>query len=229
MDNHQELVTNIPDSKSVRIFLPLINATERYRIYGVFQHTVSPKFNLLFPPGTLPIDSIDMKDTCIVSVDMGGPNISLEAVINSIENTQILNMTARKSFNHDQMRNFFRVDAVTSVISKSFQPAFFSKDSNEWSLKGKTIDISGSGIMATFTTPPPEDKLVRLEIQLPSIKDESISVLAHHIRTIKVSDNQYDVAYNFDDIETEDRDKIIGCCLKIQRKLLRMKVKVRDQ
>ncbi len=226
-DQHDSL-KNIPDSKPVRVFLPLKDSKERYRIHGVYQKTVSPEFNLLFKAGILPVEVIDTKDTCIISVDMGGPNISLEAGIKDITNAQILHMTVTKLFSHDQMREFFRVDTTTSVISKSFQPALYSKEGKEWSIQGRTIDISGSGILASFSEPPPKDKLIRLEIQLPTVVPETITVLAHHVRTVKVSDDQYDVAYHFDDILTEDRDKIIGCCLKIQRRLLKLKVRVKD-
>ena len=126
------------------------------------------------------------------------------------------------------MRDFFRVDATTKVISKSFQPEFYGKNNDPWSLQGRTIDISGSGLLASFGEEPPKDDQVRLEITLPTSPPETVQALAHPVRTTQVSDDQWDVAYQFDDIEDEDRDKIIGCCLVIQRRLLRLKVQVRD-
>ena len=50
----------------------------------------------------------------------------------------------------------------------------------------------------------------------------------HAVRAQQLHDGRYEVAYHFDDISTEDRDKIIGCCLVIQRKMLCMKVKVKE-
>ena len=55
-----------------------------------------------------------------------------------------------------------------------------------------------------------------------------IKILAHPVRQEQIADDQWDVAFHFDDISDEDRDKIIGCCLVIQRRLLRLKVQVRD-
>jgi hypothetical protein len=205
-----------------------VNALERYRIYGVYQKSTSPRFALLFNPGALPIDAIDVQKSCIISVDMGGPTISVEAMITEIVGPQQLNMIVKKSISHEQMRDFFRVDAAASVISSSFRPEFFGGDDKPWSMAGTTIDISGSGILASFSSPPPMDSQTRLEITLPTSPPEIISVLAHPVRKQQINENQYDVAYHFDDITIEDRDKIIGCCLRIQRRLLRLKVRVRD-
>lgn len=223
-----DLLEKIPDSKPVRVFLPLKNITERYRLQGVYQKSVSPVFSLFFQPGALPVNDIDVSQACIINIDMGGPSISLEATITEVTNPQHLVMSAIKSMNHDQLREFFRVDAVTSVIGRSFRPKARGKDDEDWSLQGETIDISGSGILASFAEKPPRENLIRLEISLPTDMPEVITTLARPIRTVKTADDRYDVAFHFDDISTEDRDKIIGCCLEIQRRLLRLKVKVKD-
>lgn len=228
MANTIDLITNIPDSKPVRIFLPLKNASERFRVHGIYKKTAPPQFTLHFKPGALPMEAINIEETCIVSIDMGGPNLSLEAKIKEVNNSQEFLMILEKSFSHEQMREFFRVDTVTSVIGKAFQPSLRPGDGNDWLIQGKTIDISGSGILASFPEPPPTDKLIRLELTLPTEPPETIKILAHHVRTIKVSEDQYDAAYHFEDILSEDRDRIIGCCLQIQRKLLRLKVQVKN-
>ena len=73
------------------------------------------------------------------------------------------------------------------------------------------------------------DSQIRLEITLPTSDMEVISALARPVRSQKISDRYYEVAYHFEDIANEDRDKIIGCCLVLQRKLLRLRVQVRSQ
>jgi hypothetical protein len=228
MANEPDSLDNIQDAKPVRIFIPLLNSKGRYRMQGVYQKSEPPRFNLLFKAGALPVEAIDLKQPCIVNVDLGGPSISVEAMITEIADPQQLSMIVRKSISHEQMREFFRIDATAAIISSSFYPEFFGEDDQPWSLSGKTVDISGSGILATFSQPPPMDTQTRLEIALPTVQPETISVIAHPVRLEKISDNQYDVAYHFDDISTEDRDKIIGCCLSLQRRLLRLKVRVKD-
>lgn len=228
MTADKELLESIPDSKPVRVFLPLKNMTERYRIQGIYHKSAPPVFSLYFRSGTLPVDNIDSTDTCIITVDMGGPTISLEAHITEVINPQQIVMTAKSSISHEQMREFFRVDTVTTVIGKSFKSELKKKDAEQWVLQGETIDISGSGILATFAEKPPEDHQINLEITLPTVEPEIIHVLARQVRSTKNADERYDVAYHFVDITSEDRDKIIGCCLEIQRKLLRLKVRVKD-
>lgn len=221
-----DTLKNIANGRPVRVFLPVQNSPDRVRAQGVYQKTVPPKFALIFKPGMIPVDDIDLKQPCIVAIDMGGPTISLEAMIQQIDDPQTLQMVVRKSISHEQMREFFRVDTVTKVISKSFQTQFADNNSEPWSMQGETIDISGSGILALFTALPPADKQVNLEITIPSAEPETIKVVAHPVRTHRLGDNRYEVAYHFDDISVEDRDKIIGCCLVIQRRLLRLRYQV---
>jgi len=227
MTSDIDILQSIPKGKPVRIFIPLLNRPDRVRAQCLFKESEPPKFSLIFKPGFLPVDEIDIKQPCIISIDMGGPTISLEAMITQVPNHQTLEMIVRKSISHEQMREFFRVDTVTNVISKSFHTELFSDKNEPWSTKGQTIDISGSGILAVFDEKPQADRQVKLEITIPSLEAETIKILAHQVRAQQLHDGRYEVAYHFDDITTEDRDKIIGCCLIIQRKMLRLKVQVK--
>ncbi len=228
MSANIDTLKSIPDGKPVRIFLPLKKSKQLYRAQCVYQKSSPPKFNLLFKPGVLPVEAIALSEPCIISIDIGGPTVSLEAMIQKAANHQTLQMIARKSISHAQMRDFFRVDATTKIIGKSFHPELFGNKDKAWSVEGATVDISGSGILAIFPEKTPTDKQIRLEISIPSDEPETITVLAHQVRAVKLDDSRYEIAYHFDDISTEDRDKIIGCCLVIQRKLLRLKVQVKN-
>lgn len=216
-------LNRIPEDKPVRIYLPVKNNSQRYRTQAIFKTLSPPRFELHFQPGSLPLQNIDIDKSCFLNVDFGGPNISMKASITSAS-PQTLKMKAEKLVSHKQMREFFRVDAVTDIISKSFHPEFFASQGQFWALRGKTIDISGNGILATFSEKPPEGDVVRLEISLPCEETELVNLLATPIRTTQVEKNQWEIAYEFRDISSEDRDRIIGCCLEIQRRLLRFKV-----
>ena len=222
MDNNAAL-RKIPDHKPVRIYLPIKNNNQLYRTQALYKSVSPPRFELRFQPGTLPLDNLDVGKNCLVNVDFGGPNISMKASIASVS-PQTLKMKAEKLVSHDQMREFFRVDTVTEVISKSFQPEFFNSKGKSWAIRGRTIDISGNGILAAFSEKPPADELVRLEISLPAQESQIIKILAKPVRNQQVEDDQWETAYHFQDISSEDRDRIIGCCLEIQRRFLRLKV-----
>lgn len=226
MATDSSALNGIPNGKPVRIFIPIINRQERLRSQCVCQDIHPPKFTLLFKPAVLPLEVIDCKQPCIITIDLGGSSISIEAKIQEIVNSQTLQMIQQKSISHEQMRDFFRIDAVTQVISSSFRTQFTNTNNEPWIMQGETVDISGSGILAFFPAPPPEEKQVRLAITIPSAEPEVVSAIAHKVRMQKLDDGRYEVAYHFDDISIEDRDKIIGCCLVLQRKLLRLKIHV---
>ena len=213
----------IPDLKPVRVYLPIKNSKQRYRTQAVYRNVSPPLFELFFQPGSLPLEDLDNKKTCLVNLDFGGPNISMTGVIVSASEST-LKLEAEKLISHEQMREFFRVDAVTEVISKSFQPAFFNREGESWALQGETIDISGNGILASFPQQPPDDEFVRLELSLPGSRAEIVNLLARTVRSCQIDDHHWDIAFHFQDISMEDRDRIVGCCLEIQRRFLRLRV-----
>jgi len=229
MNPSSKSLAKIADGTPVRVFLPLKDRPALYRAQCIYKKNSDSKINLLFKIGVLPADDIATDQPCFLNIDTGGKTISVEARIEKVENDQSLEITVDKTVSHNEMRNFFRVDATTRIISKSFHTEIFGTTSDPWSIEGKTVDISGSGVLAIFPAPPPKDKQVRLEITIPlDDEPETITVLAHQVRSVRLNDNHFEAAFHFDDITTENRDKIIGCCLMIQRKLLRLKVRVKD-
>ncbi|MBA3005643.1 MAG: PilZ domain-containing protein [Proteobacteria bacterium] len=229
MTTQTNFINNIPDTKPVRIFLPLQATDKRYRVQCIFQKTTTPRFNLLFEPGALPVNALDTKSPCIINLDMAGKSVSLEAMIEQVVNNQVLEMIVQKTISHEQMREYFRVDYTTPIIVSSLLPEGFGTPEEHWKFSGTSIDISGSGILAIFQDKPPADKLVR--IQLPIHDDQTDSVitfLALPVRISEVEENSFVVAYHYDEINDEDRDRIVGQCLITQRRLLRLKVQVKE-
>jgi PilZ domain len=224
MSTDPNIFATIADGKPVRIFLPLLNTLERLRLNCLCRDIAPPRFSLVFSPGLLPVKEIDKQQPAIVSVDMGGPTLSLEALIEEIDGTQLLKMFLQKSISHQQLREFFRIDAVTEVVASGLRGVLPGEA--PWSMPGESLDISGSGILVLFAQCPPDDKQIQLTISLPLADEQPISAIAHTVRVKHQDDGRCEVAYHFDDIAMEDRDKIIGHCLILQRKMLRLKVQV---
>jgi hypothetical protein len=224
MNADAQILDSIPEKKPVKAYLPITGKSEMQRTQCVLEHLESPAFCLRFVVGEMP-DNIDLSKGVVISVDMGGPTTSIEAAIISIPNIQTIELKAQKSITHEQMREFFRVDAVAPVISK-FQPEHEGEE--PWQIEGTSIDISGSGVLATFASPIPKTKFITLNITLPegSGENETITIIAHQVRAQELEEGQHQVAFHFDQIDDEDRDKIIGCCLVLQRKSLRLRVQV---
>lgn len=224
MDNGIISLIDIPDGKPLRAFLPVKNSQDRFRLACTFTFQEGKKFYLNFNLGLLTEDDIEINGVAVISMDIGGVSTSIEAVVIEAYSSQRLLLEMKSTITHSQLRDFFRVDAVTRVIGENFQT--LAGNDEDWQIEGKTIDISGSGILATFTQCPPKSDTIRLQITLPRTPPETISVIATRIRTQKIDDNNWEVAFRFDEISQEDRDKIIGCCLVIQRQLLRLKVEI---
>ena len=228
MSEHNDFIDKIPENKPVRVFLPVTDSEERLRVSCVFQKTKAPYFSLIFNPGTLPVDRIDKNASVIITVDLAGQIASIEANIIDILNGQTLDMVVQKTISHEQMREFFRVDCTLPILLRSVVPEAFGTEESKWKLTGTTVDLSGSGLRASFTSPPPENKQIRIELSLPTAVPCIVSILASPVRITKLTEKLWDAAYHFDDIDDEARDNIIGCCLIAQRRLLRLKVKIKD-
>lgn len=227
MAKPDNILSQISDEKPVRLFLPILNADERLLIHCIFKKTESNYFNLLFPPGTLPVNTIDQSTSCLISLDVGGQNVSIESKIVAIVNDQTLKLIQQKIINHEQMREYFRVDCTVPIIIKSIIPEGFSSSEEYWEIVGTTVDLSGSGLRASFKTKPPARTQVRLELALPLINTTIVKTIASPVRITRLTENLWDAAYQFDQIEEEDQDTITGHCMATQRRLLRLKVKVK--
>jgi hypothetical protein len=226
-----DFINTIPDAKPVRIFLPLLGEDKRQREQCIFQKTTAPHFNLLFVPGTLPVGNLDTTTSCIINLDIAGRIISLEAMIQKVVGEQVLEMIAQKTISHEQMRDYFRVDLTMPIIARSQVPEDTEDTEVQeqyWQIPGTTIDISGSGLLAIFNHKPPADKVVKLKLILPNDHGSTLSFLASPVRTSEVEKNRYVVAYHYEEINDEDRDRIVGQCLLAQRRMLRLNVLVKD-
>jgi hypothetical protein len=220
-------LATISNEKPVRLFLPLLDSDDRVLLQCVLKKENSHHFILLFKPGTLPVDTIDKDTTCLVSLDDGGQSVSIECTLSRIINNQSLEMIPLKIITHEQMRDFFRVDCTVPIILKSIVPEEFGSSEDNWKILGTTVDLSGSGLRASFTTVPPENTQVRLELALPTTETTIVKTLASPVRISQLTEKLWDVAYQFDEIKDDDQDTIIGCCLVAQRRLLRLKVQVK--
>lgn len=226
MTELNDFLTEISDEKPVRLFLLLVDMDDRLVIQCVFKNTETDHFQLLFKPGALPANKIDTDTSCLVNLDIGGQSVSIESRVVQVINRQSLEMVALKTINHEQMREYFRVDCTVPIVLKSMVPNEFDEVIDEWKIPGTTVDLSGSGLRASFSMEPPAKTQVRLELVLPTTETTVVKTLSSPVRITKLHDKLWDAAFHFDVIEDEDQDAIIGCCLIEQRRLLRLKVKV---
>ncbi len=228
MSEQNVILSKLQDNKPVRIFLPLKDSEESLRLNCILRKSKEPHFELIFLKGFLPVKQFDQSSSIVISLDISGQAISLEANTVEVVNDQTLRMVAQKTISHEQMREYFRVDCTLPIQLKSVVPEEFDSPDEKWKIPGTTVDLSGSGLRASFTSPPPANTPVRMNLALPTAVPSIVNLLATPVRISQLTEKLWDAAYRFDDVTEEDRDTIIGCCLVAQRRLLRLKVKVKD-
>lgn len=223
----EQLFSLLSTGKTARLNLPIPGSDEQRRILCVYQHETPPEFSLIIPPSALPLGGIDRNRELTVIFDMGGENIIIGADLKEIVNNQAFRFIAREVIHHEQLRSYFRVDVSTPLVARSALSET-TDDEESWVVRGETLDVSGSGILAIFTKPLKLKKNVLVELVLPTGSPEPLKAIAQVIRMRKITDDQHHTALHFTQIEPEDRDKIMACCFEIQRKHLRLRVQVKN-
>ncbi|ADW18314.1 type IV pilus assembly PilZ [Desulfobulbus propionicus DSM 2032] len=220
---------NLKEGTALRAAIPLVGVLEKARLNCFLANAEPPRFTLSFPHGSLAMDQVDISRTCMVIVDLTDQTVTVSADIERIADPSTLELVARESVTHTQTRNYFRVDAATRVAASSVVPPEMAKEGESWRLLGDTIDLSGSGLLCSFSDPLEKDKPVNIELILPTRNMEVIRALGHVVRCRKIEENLYHVALHFDQIDPESQDKIMACCFELQRRYLRMRVQLESQ
>ena len=229
MPSLNSLLEYIKKGKAVRAAVPLAGTIEPERVSCFFGEVTPPKFTLIFPTGTLAVDQVDTSKPCKIMVDYIDQTVAIAATISSIVDFQTLELTAVQADSHSQLRNFFRVDTTTKVAASSVIPESMDREGESWRLLGDTVDLSGSGLLCSFTHPLEIGKKVKIELTLPSGTMGTITAIGHVVRCTGLGKYLYHVGLQFDLIDSESQDQIMACCFEIQRRHLRMRVAVKNE
>lgn len=210
----------------MRAAVPLLGVTDNDRLCCFYGKGEPPGFSLIFPDGTLAVDQVDTSRICMVMFDFINQTISVTAAIHGIRGPSTLELVAQETATHLHARNYFRVDASTRVAASSVMPEEMAREGESWRLLGDTIDLSGSGLLCSFSEPLEKNVKVKIELTLPTRDMEIITAFGHVVRSRKIEDHLYHIALHFDLIDSESQDKIMACCFELQRRYLRMRVRL---
>lgn len=227
MQQLEDFFSQVKDQKAVRVTLPLSNSVPKERIHCIYGAATPPTFFLFFQEGVLP-PTLDDSKSCLVTVDLGGQARSVTANITAVTDEQTLQLEAVQVINHEQARNYFRVDANAPIIATPVNPLKNVTEQDSWHIEGETIDLSGSGVLCAFSQPLEQGKKVRINLTLPTGLMHTVESIGHVVRCEKIEEAMYHVGFHFDILASEDRDKIMASCFELQRKHLRMKVQVKN-
>lgn len=220
-----ELFNHLKTHKVGNISIPLKDG-EKIHLECVVIAQSPEKLEAHFLPDQLPAEALDLDGRCHLRFDVGGPTLSVITRIEKVENDRKLLLRAVETLNHQQRREYFRVDVQLPVKIQNISDKPFEFPSGDLFGDAEGINISGCGIMVVFNDPLPAETLIRLKINLPEPRPATVSCVGHVVRQTEKRRGGYQVALHFDEINQEERDKIIAFCLIEQRRQLRLKVQV---
>jgi hypothetical protein len=226
LPSRNSFLSSIKEGTAVKVSIPLKGIAEKVRFPCFFGTTTPPEFTLTFPPDSLDFDRIDTLRDCMVMIDSMDQTTSIAADICALQPPCLVRLIAREAVTHTQTRNYFRVDATARVAASSVIPETLAREGEGWRLLGDTIDLSGSGLLCAFSEPLEKGTKVRIELTLPSPDMDMIKAFGHVVRCRKIEEGLYHTALHFDMIDSESQDKIMACCFELQRRYLRMRVRL---
>lgn len=217
---------HIAGYKVCSITLPLKNG-ETQRLECVIRSINPPEMEAVFLPDQLPVRTLDINGKCSLTIDINGPTLSARAIIEEIRDSRTLILKALESVSHAQKREFFRIETSIPVELKTLTPE------GEFSIAtGEAVNISGSGILATFPLeiePPSLNRRVTLNIPIPPPADKEPQIISCNgliTRLEKTTDSRYLIGFQFHGLREEDQDQVIAYCLAQQRQQLRLKIHI---
>ena len=215
-----EKIKKLVDSETAKIDITTMDG-QTIRLDCIYKESHSPNFFLVFPPKKLP-GNIDTKKHCPVSIKAGQTALTLIAKIVAINGDRTLELTAKDTVKPESLREYFRVNTKVSITAK-YDPESADSKSPSWTLEGRTLDMSGSGVLAIFPENPQTRHKITLSICLTD-DQEDIVCMGHIVRSKRLRKGRFQVAFHFDYISAKDKDSIISFCLQEQRNQLREKV-----
>jgi c-di-GMP-binding flagellar brake protein YcgR len=216
----RDIIKNLHDSDSSQIDITCTNG-QNIRLNCIYKESHAPEFFLIFPPKKLPED-IDTATNCPVTIRAAKAPVSFSAQIIKIVDDRTLELIAKQTIKLESLREYFRVDTNVTIIA-SYDPLPRDGENLSWMIKGRTLDMSGSGILALLPEPPKNNHKIDITLTLADGKT-SVSCLGHVVRKKRLRRGRYQVAFHFDSLTPKNRDDIISFCLQEQRTRLREKI-----
>lgn len=215
-----DIVKQIIDSAGAEIDISTKEG-QTIRLKCIYKESLAPNFFLVFPPKHLP-SNIDTSRLCPVSIKGEKVSLTLTAKIIDSNGDRTLELLAKDTVEPSTLREYFRVD-IRMPITATYEPGPAEDRSHYWSLRGETLDLSGSGVLAIFPDQPKSNHRIQLEIELKHT-NIMIECAAHVIRTKRLRRGRFQVAFHFDYVSSKHRDSIISDCLQEQRMQLRERI-----
>jgi c-di-GMP-binding flagellar brake protein YcgR len=217
-----DILNKLNDNAQVVVDIPS-NKEDTIRCKALLVKKDSPLFELVFLPNAWEVDDLKIGANCNMVIEHKGDTVHIIARLDSIGGPRRLNFIAREPFSPETLRDYFRV-STNLPIEASYIAGPKEVNAQTWKMSGSTIDLSGSGVLALFTEKPASNNRIQLIITLPN-EEKPVVCLANVIRTYRLRQKRYQVAFHFENISVKTRDLIVFYCLHEERRQLRENVR----
>ena len=223
MSKINDILEKLHDNAPTVVDLPGING-KTIQCKALFIKKEPPCLELIFPPQAWDATELKFGTDCNLVVEQNNLSVNLVARLDQISGDRRLILTAREPVDPESLREYFRV-AINTTIEASYIAGPKDTRTNTWRLTGTTLDLSGSGVLALFSSVPPSRQNIQLVITVPE-EDNPIVCLANMVRSYKIRSNRYQIAFHFESITPKTRDMIMACCMQEQRRQLRENIQI---
>ena len=217
-----DILNKLNDNAHVIVDLPS-NKEESIRCKALLIKKDSPQLELVFLPNSWEVGDLKIGANCNMAIEHKGDTVNLIVRLDSIAGPRRLQFTAREPVSPETLRDYFRV-STKLPIEASYIAGPKEINTQTWKLVGTTIDLSGSGVLALFADKPASNHRIQLVISIPN-ETAPIVCLATVIRSYRLRQKRYQVAFHFENISVKTRDLIVSYCLHEERRQLRENVR----
>lgn len=185
-----------------------------------------PFLEIDFFPEQMHLDEIDLDCGCRLQFKNQHPFMGQITAVEQAERQSKIRRGAVGPITAAQRRKYFRVEAKVLVSARHFSEEDAS-DNDEAMVSGESINLSASGLLASFPAPLLKHDWIRLQLRLPMLREEVVDCIGRVIRTDQTGDG-YQVAFNFDWITHQSQETIMKYCLAQRVTNLRLRIRLLD-
>lgn len=222
MTRIDSILNKLNDYAQVVVDLPSYKE-EAIRCKALFIKKDSPLLELVFIPNVWKAGDLKIGANCNMAIEHKENAVNLIARLDNVTGPRRLLFTAREPIAPESLRDYFRV-STQQPIEASYIAGTNEINTKTWKMTGTTVDLSGSGVLALFPEKPASNSRIQLIITLPN-EETPVVCLAKVVRSYRLRQNRYQVAFHFENISVKTRDQVVSFCLHEERRQLRENVR----
>jgi len=220
----EDILNKLNDNSPVTVDIPS-SKEEALRCKALLIKKEPPLLELLFPPNSWQADDLKIGANCNLVIEHKETTVNLIARLDTTAGDRRLHFTAREPVSPVTLRDYFRV-SMNLPIEASYIAGPKEVNTQTWKMVGTTIDMSGSGVLAMFANKPANNMHIQLIITMPDEEAAPIVCLANVVKSYRLRQNRYQVAFHFENVTAKTRDQIVSFCLQEERRQLRENVRI---